>query len=609
MEDQQKQLVAKLKDAQNVLVTVSKNPSVDQLAAAIGLTLALNKLDKHATAVYSGQTPSTIEFLKPEDTLETNTDSLRDFIIALDKSKADKLRYKVEDQVVRIFITPYRTSISDKDLEFSQGDFNVDVVVALGVKEQVDLDSAIEAHGRILHDATVSSVAIEGQPELGTLNLVNPEASSLCEVVTKLVSELDKSVLDGQIATALLTGIVAMTDRFSNDKTTPDTMSLSANLMAAGANQQLIATELADATRESIPSEPAKDTAAVISKNDPGTLEITHTSETSAEPNQDEEIQRILAPEPIATPLEDGERTINQIQVDDHGQILLASEERAEETKIGKARAVGDMSVTKTDDESPVTRERMIEPPSRMGELTANVKEEELDVSTEELTLPTLDAPLLSHTDSVLTESSSAMPTAPPQTVIEPEPVTSHATPTLSVQLTQDSALPLDTVDDTSVIDTNEQTLTEIEEAVDSPHVQASPATLNEKQDTTVEGARNAVQAAFAAGSNDGPQEPIVALNAQSLGSELHMPEGEQQLYQPAPGFGKSGQPSLMQSPFVTEPLPGGSPADQTLDMPVPTGLTSVPVPPSIFPGSLPPQNSTAQPPPPVPPPPVFPAA
>ena len=52
----------------------------------------LNKLGKHATAVFSGQVPSTIEFLQPEKTLEKNTDSLRDFIIALDKSKADKLR-------------------------------------------------------------------------------------------------------------------------------------------------------------------------------------------------------------------------------------------------------------------------------------------------------------------------------------------------------------------------------------------------------------------------------------------------------------------------------------------------------------------------------------
>src|SRR6266540_4821384 len=149
------QVVDKVKQAEHILVTVSANPSIDQLASCIGLTLMLNKMGKTATAVFSGKVPSTLEFLQPEKTLETTTDSLRDFIISLDKSKADKLRYKVEDQVVRIFITPYRTSISDKDLEFSQGDFNVEVILALGVHNQEELDLAITSHGRILHDATV----------------------------------------------------------------------------------------------------------------------------------------------------------------------------------------------------------------------------------------------------------------------------------------------------------------------------------------------------------------------------------------------------------------------------------------------------------------------
>ncbi|MBP7821060.1 hypothetical protein KA043_03070, partial [Candidatus Saccharibacteria bacterium] len=153
-----KQVVARLKEAQNILVTVSDNPSVDQLAAAIGFTLVMNKLDKRATAVFSGQVPSTIEFLSPEDTIETNTDSLRDFIISLDKAKADKLKYKVEDEVVKVFITPYKTSLTDADLEFSQGDFNVDVVVALGVDNREHIDQAIISHGRILHDATVIGV-------------------------------------------------------------------------------------------------------------------------------------------------------------------------------------------------------------------------------------------------------------------------------------------------------------------------------------------------------------------------------------------------------------------------------------------------------------------
>src|SRR6185437_12749156 len=108
------QIAERVKQASKFLVTVNANPTVDQLAACIGLTLLINKMGKHATAVFSGKIPSTVEFLQPEKTLQKNADALQDFIISLDKNKADKLRYKVEDDVVRIFITPYKTSLSEK---------------------------------------------------------------------------------------------------------------------------------------------------------------------------------------------------------------------------------------------------------------------------------------------------------------------------------------------------------------------------------------------------------------------------------------------------------------------------------------------------------------
>src|SRR5579862_7882048 len=145
-------------------------------------------MNKHATAVFSGRVPSTIEFLQPEKTLETNTDSLRDFIISLDKNKADKLRYKVEDNVVRIFITPYRTSLTEKDLVFSEGDFNVEVIMALGVVQRSQLDAAITTHGRILHDATVISLNTGAgkPPDIGQINWQDPAASSLSEMLVSI---------------------------------------------------------------------------------------------------------------------------------------------------------------------------------------------------------------------------------------------------------------------------------------------------------------------------------------------------------------------------------------------------------------------------------------
>ncbi|RWZ79485.1 MAG: hypothetical protein EOT04_01515 [Candidatus Chaera renei] len=241
-----KQLVVeRIKNSANVLVTVSASPSVDELSAALALTLMLNKMDKHSTAVFSGALPPAIQFLEPDKTFESTVDSLRDFIIALDKEKADRLRFKVEDDVVKIYITPYRATLSEQDLTFSQGDFNVELILALGVEKREELDKAIVAHGRILHDAAVVTInAKKDSGNLGSVDWQDASASSLCEMLMSLSEALQPGLLDQQIATALLTGIVAATERFSNTHTTPRVMTMAAQLMAAGANQQLIATKL-----------------------------------------------------------------------------------------------------------------------------------------------------------------------------------------------------------------------------------------------------------------------------------------------------------------------------------------------------------------------------
>ena len=243
------QIIDTLKDVDNVLVTVNSNPSVDELSAALGFTLLLNKAGKHATSIFSGDIPPAINFLDPEKTFENTVDSLRDFIIALDKEKADHLRYKVDGDMVKIFITPYQTTISEDDLEFSQGDYNVEMVVAIGVENEDDLDRALSEHGKIMHDATVASLSISSESELGTIHWLDREASSYSEMLYGVAEQIrkDKNLIDEQISTAFMTGIVAATQRFSNDATTSNAMTIAAKLMAAGANQQLIATQLEEA--------------------------------------------------------------------------------------------------------------------------------------------------------------------------------------------------------------------------------------------------------------------------------------------------------------------------------------------------------------------------
>lgn len=422
MEPQVKQQIAeRLKTANNVLVTVSANPSVDQLAAAIGFTLLLNKLGKHGTAVFSGEVPSTLEFLQPEQTIEKNTDSLRDFIISLDKSKADKLRYKVEDKVVKIFITPYRTSLSDKDLEFSQGDFNVDAVVALGVKTQKDLDEAIVAHGRILHDATVISINLQDKSTLGNINWNESDASSLCELLVSLGESLGPGLFDAQMATAFLTGIVAETSRFSNDKTSPRTMTIAAHLMSVGANQQLIASKLekpapppeepkpedkpAEEAEEKTPAEPADKPAEVPAELPKPATEMAKEEPKTSANDGSLKIDHGLTVPPLdlatlEASSEEEEEAQDQIDIDQEGTLHRLDLEDKNTDSAPADDKDGSRLIT--------------EPPTMNGQLTANTEPEKLEPSVDPLSMAAEAAPLLDHEEPAAAITPTPGPDQPP---------------------------------------------------------------------------------------------------------------------------------------------------------------------------------------------------
>jgi len=334
------EIVEKIKSSSNILITVSNDPSVDELSAALGLTLVLDKMEKYATAVFSGATPPAIAFLEPEKTFENNTDSLRDFIIALNKEKADHLRFKPDGDYVKIFITPYKTVIKPEDLEFSQGDYNVELVIALGVNKKDNLDAALNSHGQILHDATVVTVtAGDVDSSLGSIDWHDGSVSSISEMITTLIEALkdDKKtpLIDGPVATALLTGIVAQTDRFSNSHTTSKVMTIAANLMAAGADQQLIAFKLQQPS-EASDKDPDLAPAPVTESEEPTSaygLDVSHdTPDTPDTPNTPPEDAGATATSAYA--LDNTDATITDTATAEAPQVSAPTEEPKQESPV-----------------------------------------------------------------------------------------------------------------------------------------------------------------------------------------------------------------------------------------------------------------------------------
>lgn len=600
------QIADKIKNSSNIMVTVSTNPSVDELSAALGLTLLLNKMNKHATAVFSGQVPPAITFLEPGKTFENTVDSLRDFIIALDKEKADHLRYKVDGDVVKIFITPYRTTITSDDLEFSQGDYNVELVLALGVKSRDDLDGALSAHGRILHDATVVSMSAgDLQSELGSINWREENASSLSEMLVGLTDALktEKGLLDEQIATAFLTGIVAATDRFSNNRTSSRVMTIAAQLMSAGANQQLIASKLeeaheigetkapssksgenSDGTTDLAEGQPTKLNKSATAAEKPkketndGSLTISHAKESNLE-----EVAKETVEEDQAEAAKAAEAELAQ-----QGQSVKNDEaaEKAEDALAKQLQSVAPAAAVSTTTPSVADLQKdlaeasaevdkaagssigpaegnqspanAIAAPSMGGTLNATTEQAEKDKQRElederNRTILTHggnsyvgdSSPVFQSPLNAASQPQEEQPMVDPFRGETPEPAFNAAAVSLPPVMPSASVAPL-------APQPPKETLADIDRENRTPH----------------EEARAAVNAAFGAVPFNPANNPQMSVGAQPLGGEIShdiLPPATLPPMPPMPDF--STLPPMPQAPEASTPLSGALPPDKLEDV------------------------------------------
>lgn len=539
------QIAAAINGGKNVLVTVSIDPSVDELASAVGMTFLLGKLGKHATAVFSGKIPAAMEFLEPEAIFEDTVDSLRDFIIALDKEKADKLRYKVEEDVVKIFITPYKTILSEKDLEYSQGDFNVDVVIALGVTKREELDKAITAHGRILHDATVVTVNAGGQASgLGSIDWHDPEASSVAEMLVLLGDELGKDQFDAQISTAFLTGLVAQTNRFSNDKTSPKVMTTAAQLMASGANQQLVATNL---RHEGMISEPVRAKDDDQPHDDDGEMVLDHSKTASNDDKNSTSSDKSKTPATdVSKNKQDAKQSKGSLDNDNTPSKSVASAEQADVKKSSDTSDSSKKNPAESQNDSPAASLRSTLKEATVQDTHTPAVEEQREAPAKKTAAPseeplTLPPPTAQKNDP-----------ARPHKVIEPLP-SSEKTPQQSSGATVDTPTPPQITADVPRSETQKPSFggtlnatTAEAEAATAAQKQREQYTNNtalshdnssSKQDeqAALEAARSAVEDAASAAAFNPANQPVQSLNAEPMPVAAPAPTSTTPQQEPSP--------------------------------------------------------------------------
>ncbi len=239
------QVVERIKEAEKILITTHKNPDGDAIGSALALLLFLKKLGKTAIAVTEDTAPEVFNYLPGFSDVVHTFAGTRDFVISVDvtKIKADKIMYKVQDNKLNIVISPKSGHFEQSMVSYPKGGFNYDLIIALDSPDLERMGTIYENNPDVFFETPLINIDHHaGNDFFGQVNLVDITSTSTSEILVSILEALspNKSPFDEEISTCLLTGIITDTGSFQNANTTPKSLTISAQMVAAGARRDEI---------------------------------------------------------------------------------------------------------------------------------------------------------------------------------------------------------------------------------------------------------------------------------------------------------------------------------------------------------------------------------
>jgi nanoRNase/pAp phosphatase (c-di-AMP/oligoRNAs hydrolase) len=243
----QQQIVDLIKQNQKILIMPSSPPDGDSIGSALALYLALKKLNKEVTVVCPESVPDTYHFLPATHVIGDRVVASKDFIITIDsqKIKIENIKTINEDDKVNIIITPVSGRMTEGDVHFNYGPERYDLIITVDTGGLEQLGHLYTDHVDMFHQIPVINIDHHASNEhFGKINYVDIMAPATTELLIGVLENIEKDtgikVIDEDIATLLLAGIITDTGSFQNANTSPRAFDSSARLVSYGARQQEI---------------------------------------------------------------------------------------------------------------------------------------------------------------------------------------------------------------------------------------------------------------------------------------------------------------------------------------------------------------------------------
>lgn len=240
-------VVDQLRKANKVLIALPEVLTVDVVAAAVALRAGLGALQKAVTLASVGNVPERAQFLLGSETIRPLQQSTSDLVITVDTSRAvvGEMTYEVFPGKTIIYVRGAEGGFSVSDAVVTSGELPFDLLIVLGSEKLEQLGALFTRHAELFYAVPKINIDISPYNEgYGVLNLVSFTNSSLAEVCYRVLRNLGEQVTVPHAATALLAGVLVRTDSLQNQQTTPESFAVVADLIAAGAEYQMVVKQL-----------------------------------------------------------------------------------------------------------------------------------------------------------------------------------------------------------------------------------------------------------------------------------------------------------------------------------------------------------------------------
>lgn len=234
-----------IEKSKKILLVAKEHPDEDLIAAMIALALVLEKINKEIDMVCTGFFPTSLSFLPHYKRIKNEVKASKNFVISLDTSKVKVAQFSYDfdedGNRLNIFITPEGGEFNSEHLSTKTTGFGYDLIIILGSPDLESLGPLYEKSAGLFYETPIINIDHSSSNEqFGEVNLIDPKATSVSEVLYSIIESFGADLIDENVSTALLAGIVASTRSFQADNTSPQAFSVAASLISFGADQQKV---------------------------------------------------------------------------------------------------------------------------------------------------------------------------------------------------------------------------------------------------------------------------------------------------------------------------------------------------------------------------------